>query len=867
MALGQLLVELGINSASFHAGIDKATYATKQFGNDLKQSFSQLRGSFSQLGAQLGASFGPLSGILSSVAQGFSAVGSAVKAAGSGVPAFMQIIGAAGGIGAAAVGAAVGMAALSNAGSKTAEELIRNAEKLGVTTEQMGALKLAAEYTDVPLQALTRGFAHFAKGLGDIGEKVTPASSILKQMGVTAGTGTYEGLEKATSAIQRMEDPVQKMNAATTLFGTRLGLQLLPMLSDASVSFAQFAQMARSAGLSIDAEGKKKTEDWKLATTELSGAWDGLKLSFANQEWVVNEMRGITMLVEGFRKLISVKEGAQQDLGGGSTGFEAATSDNGSAEAQRADATAAQTTAKASSDKATSEKKAADAARESSRYFEEQYHILKEGGVAADNLRQKQDEIKGLVEGMNGLSKLQQAAAWQLVAAKQAEIEGLQILADEEKKLFEERKHQAETLRDIEKRNKSDFTQTKDVYGNEVYIRRDLLLRQELAKVKEKDAEEEKRQLDDVAATFKKDAEEEARMNERVALSYESITAARNKSATQQKRTAITADAEAGVISKRQEQQMLLALDQEELKEYQKTQADKLAILKNALTQAQATQQSSPGFNSLTGKSNDVEADKAAAQAQIAYNVALGQGIEKEGAMTDAIIKEEAALRRNPFSDFIKGTQDVKDAIQANIVRGLDGVATGLAKTIVEGKNFGKEMRAVAQQVLEGFIEMELKRMMAHIMADLGITSSTITNTAAQKTIERAADSESIISSAHKAAAKAWSNAPNPIIGAIEAAATFVGVLAFDSFDQGGIVGHTGMAKVHENEMVLPRPLSEKVQRMTDDSSSGARGAVHVTYSPTVHAVDGKGIGDMLNKHGQQFTQYFTQEMRRRNMI
>src|SRR5690348_16264276 len=94
-ALGTLMVELGLNTAAFKAGTDKATYAAKQFSGELRKSFSELSGSFSQLGAQIGASFGPLGGIVGGVTQGISALSAAIKtASSSNVPAMLQLAGA-----------------------------------------------------------------------------------------------------------------------------------------------------------------------------------------------------------------------------------------------------------------------------------------------------------------------------------------------------------------------------------------------------------------------------------------------------------------------------------------------------------------------------------------------------------------------------------------------------------------------------------------------------------------------------------------------------------------------------------------------------------------------------------------------------
>jgi len=55
MALGQLLVELAVNSARMQGGFDSARSMAQRFSNDLKTSFNQLGSSFAQLGASVGA--------------------------------------------------------------------------------------------------------------------------------------------------------------------------------------------------------------------------------------------------------------------------------------------------------------------------------------------------------------------------------------------------------------------------------------------------------------------------------------------------------------------------------------------------------------------------------------------------------------------------------------------------------------------------------------------------------------------------------------------------------------------------------------------------------------------------------------------
>src|ERR1700691_3083885 len=131
--IGQLSVELGINTAAFKGGCDRATYLGKQMSNDLKKSFDEVGASFKELGNQLGASFGPLGSVLSATIKGIDGVGASISAASKGASGLQVLAGAAAGIGGAVIAAAAGFGTMSQAGSKLAEELINTSKKLGMT--------------------------------------------------------------------------------------------------------------------------------------------------------------------------------------------------------------------------------------------------------------------------------------------------------------------------------------------------------------------------------------------------------------------------------------------------------------------------------------------------------------------------------------------------------------------------------------------------------------------------------------------------------------------------------------------------------------------------------------------------------------
>ena len=93
---------------------------------------------------------------------------------------------------------------------------------------------------------------------------------------------------------------------------------------------------------------------------------------------------------------------------------------------------------------------------------------------------------------------------------------------------------------------------------------------------------------------------------------------------------------------------------------------------------------------------------------------------------------------------------------------------------------------------------------------------------------------KSVLISAKQAAATAWSTAPNPIIGAVEAAATFAAVVGTytPSFEYGGVVpGAIGTAVpiiAHAGERVLPQAITQALDNSRTSNSSSASTTVNM---------------------------------------
>jgi hypothetical protein len=226
----------------------------------------------------------------------------------------------------------------------------------------------------------------------------------------------------------------------------------------------------------------------------------------------------------------------------------------------------------------------------------------------------------------------------------------------------------------------------------------------------------------------------------------------------------------------------------------------------------------------------------------------------EDGAAYKALIDKKKALDQEYHAKVLQtNIQEENSALQAYL-KIAEGFNQAFLKMLNRQESFQKGFEQAWDHMVLGMIDNILKGAEQYALSLV---------------MQEATAEKSILISAKDAAAKAWSSAPNPIVGALEAAGTFAAVLAYGSFDRGGIVPNDGFHQLHRKEMVLPAGLSTGLQRAigkgqlggySDDRSTASRssagsksesrsGAPHLTYSPTINAYDRNGMKQTLQSH------------------
>lgn len=166
------------------------------------------------------------------------------------------------GAAAAAAGAAV-TAKLVSAGLDSVDSLAKVSARLGIATEDMASLRLAAEQTgvstqtlDMAMQRMTRRVAEAAQGMGE-------AQGALKELGLDAEAlnelAPDQVFRAITESMEGVESQSDKVRLAMKLFDSE-GVSLVQTMAAGTDGLDEFARQAEVMGLAISNIDAAKVE-------------------------------------------------------------------------------------------------------------------------------------------------------------------------------------------------------------------------------------------------------------------------------------------------------------------------------------------------------------------------------------------------------------------------------------------------------------------------------------------------------------------------------------------------------------------------------------------------------------------------------
>lgn len=229
--IGALRVSLGLDSAKFNTGLDKAETRTQRFSRRMTLAFT-----------------------------GIAVAGAAMTAA---------------------------ITAGVRSTLKSADEMTKLAQSIGVPVEELSRLAHAADLSGVGMDGLAKGVGRLSRAMTDIasgsGLETKKAFDALG-ISVMNSDGTLksstEVMQEVAGRFAAMQDGAAKTGLAMTIFG-KSGAALIPMLNSGADGLSRMMAEADALGIVLDKNTGQAAEAFNDNMTRLGKVWDGMVLKIS----------------------------------------------------------------------------------------------------------------------------------------------------------------------------------------------------------------------------------------------------------------------------------------------------------------------------------------------------------------------------------------------------------------------------------------------------------------------------------------------------------------------------------------------------------------------------------------------------------
>lgn len=243
--VAKLVARLELESAQFHAKLDKVDRRIAQFEGRTKMALSKVEKQFQKFGANVVRSLGIAS--LTAAVYGLS----------------RSVLGA----------------------IQAGDDLAKFATKTGMSAEAATELAHAAKMADIELGAFATGIKKMQVEISKAGSTATGVTPALTALGLAfkdlAGLNTDQQFELIAEQISKLESPADRTRAAVELLG-KAGSDLLPMMEQGAAGIRAARQEAIDLGKSFSAIDLKKFQEADDAIKRMKASTEALSFSFTS---------------------------------------------------------------------------------------------------------------------------------------------------------------------------------------------------------------------------------------------------------------------------------------------------------------------------------------------------------------------------------------------------------------------------------------------------------------------------------------------------------------------------------------------------------------------------------------------------------
>lgn len=182
--------------------------------------------------------------------------------------------------GAVVLGAVTAVGAAFKKATDSMDEMVKSAQKVGVTTETLSRLKYAADQSGVSFEGLQTGLKKLNKNLADVDAGTTGAAKALRALGVKGNDSPEAALGKIAEAFANVPDSAQKTALAMEIFG-KSGADLIPLLNAGADGIKELTDRAERLGLVIDENTAKAAESFNDSLSDVSAVLGAISKQIA----------------------------------------------------------------------------------------------------------------------------------------------------------------------------------------------------------------------------------------------------------------------------------------------------------------------------------------------------------------------------------------------------------------------------------------------------------------------------------------------------------------------------------------------------------------------------------------------------------
>jgi len=183
-----------------------------------------------------------------------------------------------------------------------AEEIDNMQKRTGLATASISALRLAADQTSVPIDAMELGMKKLGINILDMQDAGVKAQKSIKDLGLKFKDIQDLPIEKQFftigNAIAKLDDPTERVRKSVELFG-KAGTDLLPIFGEGSMTLQEWTKKAEEMGVMLDS----KTIDSALKADQAFDDFEGTVKGLVNTA-AQNFLPVVTEMVEGLTPLI-----------------------------------------------------------------------------------------------------------------------------------------------------------------------------------------------------------------------------------------------------------------------------------------------------------------------------------------------------------------------------------------------------------------------------------------------------------------------------------------------------------------------------------------------------------------------------------